>query len=194
MGEFEDLVDRASTGDDAAAELLKTKFGGSSLRQQAESGAEAQRRYEESLPDIRAGKFHAGLGSLPEELRGKVTVDDVKGVKPEEITPEHLRSLAESKVESEKAHLLTQAKDLGFETVEEMQEALGKVKEEQTAKRREMEAIGGATSSSGSGAPAPTSQFNKAKTTYTEARDKGMAQDYALGKVVEVLMGEDDEA
>jgi hypothetical protein len=194
MGEFEDLVDRAANGNAVAAETLKEKFGGSSLRQKAETGAEAQKRYDESLPYIRAGKFHDGLSRVAEDLRGMLTIDDVKDAKPEEITPEHLASLAQAKSESRKAALLTQAKDLGFETVEAMQATLDRVKQEQTAKKAALESISGAIASGAGSSPPPTGDFEKGKKAYDEARAKGTAQDYAMGKAVEAMIFEEGNA
>jgi len=190
MGEFEDLVDRASSGDEDAAQTLKEKFGGSALRKQAEEGQAAAKRYEDAIPEIREARFSKMRSGLDESLREVLSLEDVVDVSPDEITADLLRTKAEAKAEAQRAQKLSTAQAMGFQTVEEFEAAMNKVKQEQTTQRKTLEAAGGATASS-SGAPGgedAVEPFDAAKSDYETARKQGATKDVAMGEFVHTLL------
>ena len=195
MGRFEDLVDQAAEGNAEAAESLRTEFGGTALREQADKGRADAKKYEEALPDIRKAKFMSGIDGLDKELVEVLNPNDVKGMAPDEITQDLLKSKAQERIKTQGEALESQASELGFETVEEMQEAFTKTREANETKRKAAEAIGGTVSSS-SGDPTPDEPqetFDKAKGDYDAAIKGGQTKDRALGEFTHTLMADQAE-
>ena len=192
MGRYEDLVDQAAAGDAAAADALKEEFSGSALRTKAEENAADAQAYKESKTEIMEARFWKVTQDLDEDLRGILSIDDLDIDSPNDITVDLLKSKAEAKVQVKREADLVQAKEFGFETVEEMQETLTKVKEEKAKKVADLEKAGNAASSS-SGTPATSeegSTFDKGKDTYEKARKAGQTTDKALGEAVHSIMAD----
>lgn len=192
MGRYEDLVDQAVAGDAAAAALLKEEFSGSALRTKAEENAAGAKAYKDAQPEILEARFWKTNQELDEELRGVLSLNDIGVSDPDDITIDLLKSKAEAKVQIKQEEDLAQAKEFGFETVEEMRTTLNKVKEDGAKRVADLEKAGGAASSS-SGPPVPSedkSTFEKGKETFVEARKGGQTTDHALGEAVHSIMAD----
>lgn len=191
MGRFEDLVAQAREGDTEALDALESEFSGSSLRQQAEAGTQAQRQLEEQAPLVREAKFTRLVNDLPEDLQSVgLTVEDVGDVDPNELTIETLSDRARSKQEAEQARLETMAESQGFESVEAFQAALEATKQTNTERTKNMEAIGSgvASGSGGSVEEPPEEPFDAMKGAHDDARQRGLPKDKAMGEGMEALL------
>jgi hypothetical protein len=186
MGEYEDLLEKAKSGDDSAFEELK-KFSGSALREKAEKADTLEKRVKELEPLAREATFNKLRAELPEDLSGvDLSLNDLGS---NELSVEVLIEKAKSKQEREKSSLADTAKELGFDSVEEYQSALEAMKQEQAKKRASMEATG--KTASGGGEPPsdePSEPFGAMKQDYEEARSSGMPHDKAMGEGVHGLM------
>lgn len=185
MGKFEDLVERARNGDSEALDELENEFSGSNLREQQEAAVKALKDNE---PFIRQGKFQALKAELGEV---DIALADLDGVDTESFSADLLREKAEEKQAKRAAVRLEAAKEAGFESVEEYDQALEALKSEQTKKREGMEALGGATASTSGGQTPPAEvkePYEQALDDYKASRQGGLTQDYALGEAAHTLM------
>lgn len=191
MGKFEDLLKAAREGDDAALDELEKEFGGSNLRDQAEA---ATAKLQENDPFIREGKFGALIRD--NEIDG-LTLSDVEEIATDDLTADLLREKAESKAQAKVAIQLDAAKDAGFETVEEFQEAMAEMKQKRTTTAAQAETIGGTVSRSG-GTPTPPEPdqepYDAALADFQAAKKGGMTDDKALGEATHTLMAEQHPA
>lgn len=193
MGEFEDLLARARSGDDAALDELESKFSGSALREanttisQERDSLKSWR--EQNLDLVRKAKVSDVVASIDESLRSLISVDDFKEVDPDEITTEKVQSLAQTRMNQKNELRLAAAKEAGFESVEAYDRALETVKQMDDTRRRELEALGGAASGGGEASSRlPSSAFDTAKKDFDLAKQLGNTDDEAMGEFIHTLL------
>ncbi len=191
MGEYEDLLARAKDGDESAFEELETKYSGTALRQQAEEAAALKKQMAEQAPLVRKAKFQEYMGQLEDDLKSAdLTLDDLGEVTPGELTLDMVTQAAERKIEARNASILSAAKSAGFDTVEEFQAAMNRVKQERETNTRRMETVGSATAS-GTGGPVPEQELTRSEAgqrDFKEAKRQGATDDVALGEAVHTIL------
>lgn len=191
MGEFEDLLDQAESGNTEAVATLREKFGESTLRDQAGEAGALRKQREEDAPLLREAKLARFQKELGDDLGVDITIEDLGTVDPSEITKEFVESTAKVKLEKQTQARTTAAREAGFDNVEDYNKAMTTLKKEQDTKLAAMQAIGGATSSA-SGAPPgsePTvTPFEAGKKTFEEAKDLGQTDDEALAEAAHSIM------
>jgi hypothetical protein len=192
MGRFEELLEKAREGDTSAIDTLQQEFGASTLREKAENAEKYQKAAETNLNLAIDGQIGRLRNELPEELRGMdLSAGDFGDVTdPTELTIERLTEKAESKQASSTRAKEAQAKELGFDSVEDLQQALDIAKQAKSERKEGMEKIAGAASSSGT-APPPSGEgepFEHMKESFDAAKARGRSDDRAMGEGVEALM------
>lgn len=190
MGEFEDLVDKAASGDADAAAALKERYSGSSLRSKAEEGEAAKARYQAALPQLRKIRLDELSGKIDERFRSVIGPDDFTDLEPESITLEVVHDRAERRYNETKAQRLNLAKANGFDTVEDMDAALAEAKKRREVRRDGMETASKALASltRDPNITEESTPFEIAKVDYEAAKDSGMDDGRALGEFVHSLM------
>lgn len=190
MGEFEDLIQKAKTGDQSALDELSTKFSASSLRKEAEEAAKLRQTLKEQMPLIREAKLRQVKDQLPDSMKAvELSLSDLGEVDPSEITVDLVKERVEAKLIEAKTARERLAKDQGFDSVEEFEQALESAKQAQTTKKKAMEAIGGATaSSSGSSKESESSPAKAMFTAFEAAKKDRKAEDFAMGEGMEALL------
>ena len=196
MGDYEDLIQQARDGDETALDKLETDYSGGTLREKAESADEWRKKAEAAEPLVREARVSELVGKLSDELKEVgLTAKDFEDTAPDDLSLEMVKDRAESRAEASQATRLATAKDAGFETVEEYQEALNTVKEQKTEKVAGMEAVSGGVASGGGkpGDGSEVSRFDKGKTAYEEAKTDGRTDDVALANFIDVTLSEQSE-
>lgn len=196
MGEFEELIQQARDGDAEALNTLEADYGGSTLREKAEKADSLQKQVDQAAPFVRQARFSELVGKLDESLKESgLTSDDFKDVDPDSLSLEMVRDKASALIETTQTQRLATAKDAGFETVEEYQEALTSVKERQTEQREAMEGVTTAvasTSGEASSGGEPT-RFDKSHTAYKDSKTEGRSDDIALANFIDVNLADQSE-
>jgi hypothetical protein len=124
-------------------------------------------------------KFESLKGST--DTLKDLTPDDVKDIPADQLSTTILEAKAIEKARAKEAAELTQAKALGYESLETYKADIAALQAKRTADTRGM-ASNAAAAASGPGEPeAPKSRIEVANDAYKEARAKGMPQDKALG-------------
>lgn len=192
MGRFEDLVEQAKTGDNDALDTLLAEFSGSTLRQQAEEGSAFKTRYEKILPLVRKTRLDDLVAKLDDDLREVgLDVTDFGDFDPDNLSLEQVIDKAKTKSETVQATRLAAAKDAGFDTVEEYQQALQAVKDQREKRKQGMEKVGAGVISAGGGEPGggeEESLFDKGQAAFKSAREQGRATDYAMATAIEAIL------
>ena len=70
MGRYEDLIAAVREGDATALDALETEFGGSALREKAESAGALQEKYDKGLPLMRKAVFADLVEQLDDDHKG----------------------------------------------------------------------------------------------------------------------------
>ncbi len=196
MGDFEDLIQQAREGDADALDKLESDYSGGALREQAESAEAWRKKAEEAEPLRRTARVNELVGKLSEDLQEVgLTASDFEDMDPDDLSLEVVKDRAEARSAATQAQSLATAKDAGFETVEDYQEALTEVKQRKTTKVDGMEAVSGGVAS-GSGAPGggeEKTRFDKSKDAYDTAREDGATKDVALANFIDVTLSEQGE-
>jgi hypothetical protein len=189
VGEFEDLIAKARSGDVEALDELESNFSGSALRGKAEEGDKFRQRAEALEPLARKARFSELVTSLDETMQGVgLTADDFADVPVDDLTSDLIRAKAQIKVEQVQATKQEAAKSAGFETVEEYEAALTAIRKQQDDRRGKLEAVGSASASGGGSEVPEEDAFIVGKADYDKARSMGASKDVALGEMVHTLL------
>lgn len=192
MGRFEELVAEAKTGNLEAIDLLEQEFSGTTLRKTNEDLAkenEELRKFREANLDlVRKGTVENLIGQLDESLREGVTSEAFSGINPEELTLDRVREVAQQVQTQRRSVIEAAAKEAGFETVEEYQQALNAVKQQRQERQQGLEQLGGAASSGGESGSHEADEFSVAKKDYERAQQLGATSDEALGEFLHTRM------
>ena len=189
MGRYEDLLEKAEGGDKSAFEDLVKEFSGGALRAKADEADSLRKQLDDSESLIIEAKFRRLVAEA--DLDVEISLEDLGDVTSSDLTLDFLREKAEAKSVTMKAVKVTIAKDAGFDSVEEYQQALDSMKEKRTAEMKAAEAIGGATASSSGGTPGPqedVTPFDEATKDFKESKKLGATDDIALGEAAHTLM------
>jgi hypothetical protein len=117
-----------------------------------------------------------------------VTLEEIGDLPPEQITPDLVKAKSDSKVRASLAAKEEQAKSLGFESAEAMDEALTAIREQRERAGAAM-AANAAVAKSGPGAPPPQqTPTEEAWAEFQGQRKQGRAQDKARGAAVTKLI------
>lgn len=191
MGEFEDLIKQAKEGDTSALDTLEEKYSGSTLRTQAEQGAEWQKKYQESIPLVRKARLDELSGKLDESLwESGISADDFADVDPGELSLELVTAKAQAKMEQKNTQRLAAAQEAGFDSVEEYNTALDAVKQQRAERKEGMESVSSGVASSG-GEPGEGSEVSlrdHADKAFKEAKKAGKTDDLAMAASVSAIM------
>lgn len=190
MGRFEDLIDQAKQGDEAALDALAAEFSGSTLREKAEKAESLESQLQSAMPYVRRARFDELVGKLDDGLREVLRFEDIGETDPNSLTLEGLQDLATSKREAREAQRLAAAQDAGFDSVEEYETALETVKRQSEQRRQAMEAVGGGTASSG-GDPAGSTEpplFDQGKEAFEAAKANGATDDVATASFIDTIL------
>lgn len=191
MGRFEDLVDKARQGDQEALDALESEFSGSSLRQRAEEADTYKTKYEAAIPLMRQSRLSEMMNRLDDDLKASgLTIEDFGDFDPETLSLEQVQDKAKAKIALAQESRMAAARAVGFDTVEEYEEALSAVKKQQEAKVAGMEAVAGGVAGSGGSAPGSEGQDLRevGKTAFAQVKAEGRSDDYALGGAIEAIL------
>lgn len=190
MGRYEDLLEKAKGGDDAAFDDLAKEFSGGALRAKAEEADSLRKQLDDNESLIIEAKFRRLVAEA--DLDVEISLEDLGDVTSSDLTVDLLREKAEAKTATMNAVKETMAKDAGFDSVEDYQQALDSMKEKRIAEQKAAEAIGGATSSSSGGTPGPKGDeetpYEESVKDFKEAKKQGATDDVALGEAAHTLM------
>jgi len=191
MGEFEDLIERAKSGDETALDELGQNFGGSALREKAEQADEWEKRYTKALPTLRQNRVTELVSKLDSDLQETgLTAEDFADIDPESLSLEQVRDAAQAKSEAVQAQGKAAAEAAGFETVEEYQDALATVKKQTETRKAGMENVAtGVTSTGGDpGSGGEKTRFDQSTDAHKAAKEDGRADDVAMASFVDVML------
>ena len=189
MGKYEDLLEKAEQGDADAFKVLREEFSGTALRAKAEEADGLRKQLDDNESLMIEAKFNRLVGEAGLEV--EISLEDLGDVTSGDITVDLIREKAEAKIATMESVKGTMAKDAGFDSVEEYQQALDSMKEKRTAEIKAAEAIGGATASSSGGTPGPqedVTPFDEATKDFKESKKLGATDDIALGEAAHTLM------
>lgn len=189
MGKYEDLLEKAETGDADAFKTLREEFSGGALRTKADEAEGLRKQLAENEEFVVEAKFNRLIAEA--NLNVEISLSDLGEIDSGDLTLDLIREKAEAKSADMSAAKEAVAKEAGFESVEEYQKALDSMKEKQTADIKAAEAIGGATASSSGGTPEPTGDetpYDQSINDFKEAKKQGATDDIALGEAAHTLM------
>ena len=196
MGEFEDTVQRARDGDETALDELEANFSGGTLRTEAEKVPGLEKRLEAAQPFMREARFTELVGKLDDDLKESgLTAADFADVDPDSLSLEMVRDKAKAVTEASQTQNQAAAEAAGIENVEDYKTALTTVKEQQTKKVTDMEAVTGGVASGGgdAGSGGEATRFDKSKTAFEKAKEDGLADDVAMASFIDVNLAEQSE-
>lgn len=179
MGQFEDLVKQAREGDLSALDQLEQNFSGSTLREKAEKADSLESKIGDLTPLARKAKVDEVRSTLDEDLRAAVDYDDFADVDPTEITAELVQQKVNARVAQQTQRKQAVAKEAGFDTVEEYEQALADAKAAREKRTADLESVGGSVGGGG-GEAGGVDSFTESKKAYDEAKQSGKSDDLAL--------------
>lgn len=197
MGRFEDLIEQAKEGDTEALDALQSEFGGSTLREKAEKADDLEKKYQSALPHLRQARLDDLVAKLDDDLREVgLDIGDFGDFDPDDLSLETVQDKAKAKSENAQAAKLAVAKDAGFDSVEEYEEALATVKQAREQRRARMEDVAGGVASSG-GEPPGTGQeetpYEMGKKAFAAAKEAGEADDVGMARGIEAILDAQSE-